>query len=97
VEPAEPTRRTDALPMIRVLLPTPAPRGSGGVPRISAGIPLAKSCRADGVGTARVSAQRGISGTNMMCARAVPGNISHGALRTGTEERPVDSTVAKGM
>jgi hypothetical protein len=43
------------------------------------------------------AAQRGMSGTNMMWARAVPGNMSQGELRAGVGDRPVDSTVANGM
>ena len=38
-----------------------------------------------------------ISGTNMMWAFGVPGNISHGALGAGWVGRPVDSAVANGM
>ena len=35
-------------------------------------------------------------GLIMMCAPAVPGNISHGALSLGLVDRPVDSDVGKG-
>lgn len=40
----------------------------------------------------------GVGGVIMMCAPAVPGNISHGAPgAVGCAERPVDSLVAQGV
>ena len=38
-----------------------------------------------------------MSGTNMMCAFGVPGNMIHGVVGCGVAERPVDSAVANGM
>jgi hypothetical protein len=35
-------------------------------------------------------------GLIMMCAPAVPGDISHGALSLGLVDSPVDAGVAKG-
>ena len=38
-----------------------------------------------------------ISGTNMMCALGVPGNMIHGVPDAGAAESPVLSAVANGM
>jgi hypothetical protein len=37
-----------------------------------------------------------LGGLIMMCAPAVPGDISHGALSVALVDKPVDSGVAKG-
>lgn len=38
-----------------------------------------------------------ISGMNMMCARAVPGNITHGMPAAGVSGSPVEAPLAPGM
>lgn len=52
--------------------------------------------RVDGEAVPEAVAYR-ISGTNMMCAFGVPGNMIHGAPGVGAAESPVLSAVAKGM
>jgi hypothetical protein len=65
--------------------------GAGSAKRIAGSRPRWDPIRQCGVGAIYL-----FGGLIMMCAPAVPGNISHGALSLGLVDSPVDSGVAKG-
>ena len=59
--------------------------------------PTSDTATAPGSDRAAQSRLYRMSGTNMMCAFGVPGNMIHGVVGCGVAERPVDSAVANGM